>query len=152
MKINFTKKQYQNLIKLVHLGTWMANAHRTDNIIEEFEELEQYILSYGRDFGMEDQIEYDEGLKRFFLTAEFLEDSHLEDLIDEYNDETFWEELIFRLSERDMINKYGFESIKNMEPDEAFDKKLPFLNAYEEEFSENGLENLRLMKGPMTIH
>lgn len=151
MKIELTKEQYQTLIKLLHLGTWMANAHRTDDIIEEFEDLEQYILSYGKDFGMEEHIEYDEGLKQFFLKEEYIEDSGLEELIDEYNEETLWDELLFRLADRDMIEKYGIEALQNMDPDEVWDKRFPFLEFYEKEFEENGLENLRVIKGSELI-
>lgn len=66
MKIDITKKQYKTLLKLLHLGTWMANAHRTDDRIEEFDEFEQYVLSFFKDFGMDDSVEYDEDLKMFF--------------------------------------------------------------------------------------
>ncbi|MFN3740604.1 MAG: hypothetical protein ACK4TF_08040 [Thermodesulfovibrionales bacterium] len=151
MKINFTKKQFQSLIKLIHLGNWMANVHRIDETIEEFNELEQYILSFGKDFGMEDHIEYDEGLKQFFLTQEYIENSGLEDLIDSYNDEIFWVELVTRLSERDVIEKYGIKEAKNMGPEELISKKLPFWEIYEKEFEENGLQNLRIIKGPKII-
>jgi len=89
MKINLTKKQYVLLIKILYLGTWMANAHRTDDKIEEFEEFEQYILSFSKNFGMEDSVEYDEGLKMFFLTEEFINNSGVQELIDEYDNDTF---------------------------------------------------------------
>ena len=45
MKINFTKKQYEDLVKLVYLGTWMINAHRTDDIVEKYEEWQKRRLS-----------------------------------------------------------------------------------------------------------
>lgn len=128
----------------------MANAHRTDPI-KEFDELEQYILSFGKDFGMEEDIEYDENLKQFFLTEEYIERSGLEELIDEYNEDTFWDELLFKLADRDMMEKYGIETLKNMEPDELWDKRIPFLEFYEKEFEENGVENLRVIKGPEII-
>lgn len=152
MKINITKKQYKTLIKLIHLGTWMANAHRTDDRIEEFDELEQYILSFCKDFGMDDSVEYAEDLKMFFLTGEFLDESGVEELIDEYDNDTFWEELIHRMAERDLIEKYGEDTVRKMELEERLDKEWPFLNVYEEEFDENGLKNLRLIKGPDITH
>lgn len=152
MKINFTKKQYISLIKLLHLGTWMANAHRTDDRIEEFEELEQYVLSVCKSFGMDDSVEYDKELKMFFLTEEFLEESGVEELIDEYDNDTFWEELIHRMAERDMEKKYAEDTIRKMKFEERIDKEWPFIRIYEEEFLENGLTNLRLIKGTNIIH
>jgi hypothetical protein len=152
MKINITKKQYKTLIKLLHLGTWMANAHRTDDRIEEFDELEQYILSFCKDFGMDDSVEYAEDLKMFFLTGEFLDESGVEELIDEYDNDTFWDELIYRMAERDLIEKYGKNTVRKMEFKERINKEQPFLDAYGTEFEENGLSNLRLIKGSKIIH
>jgi len=54
MKIFFTKKQYEALIKLVYLGDWMANSCKTgDERDMEIEKVEQYIYSFAKDFGME---------------------------------------------------------------------------------------------------
>ncbi len=147
MKINFTKKQYLTLIKLIYLGTWITNAHRTEDIIEEFEDLEQYILSFARDFGMEDEVVYDDEIGKFFLDEEFIVNSGIEEIIDEYDNETFWEELIHRLSERDLNERYGEDALSNMALEDVLMKKMPLLEMYDTEFSENGLVNLRLIKG-----
>lgn len=40
MEISLTKEQYEDLIKIVYLGTWMVNAFRTDDRIEKYEEFE----------------------------------------------------------------------------------------------------------------
>jgi ABC-type Fe3+ transport system substrate-binding protein len=89
MKINFTKKQYEDLVKLVYLGTWMINAHRTDDLVEKYEDLEQYLLSFYKDFDMEKYIEFDKKLNKFFPTGEFEEDTDVEQYIDEYNNDIF---------------------------------------------------------------
>lgn len=106
MKINFTKKQYEDLVKLIYLGTWMINAHRTDDIIENYEDLEQYVLSFFKDFGMEKYILFDEELNKFFPTKAFEEDTEVDQYIDEYNNDIFGEELIDRLARRDFIQVY----------------------------------------------
>lgn len=146
MKINFTKKQYEDLVKLVYLGTWMVNAHRTDDRVEKYEELEQYILSFYKDFGMENFILFDEELKRFFPTKEFEEETDVEQYIDEYNNDIFWEELIDRLARRDFIRAYGEENLLKMTWEERFEKEQPFIDKYDEEFEKNGIENLDIKK------
>ena len=75
MKIDFTKKQYEDLVTLVYLGAWVINSNPTDDIAEQYEELEQYILSYSEEFGMEKYVEFDEELNRFFTTQKFEEDT-----------------------------------------------------------------------------
>lgn len=146
MKINFTKKQYEDLVKLVYLGTWMVNAHRTDDRVAKYEELEQYILSFYKNFVMENFILIDEELKRFFPTKEFEEETDVEQYIDEYNNDIFWEELIDRLARRDFIREYGEENLLKMPWEERFGKEQPFIDKYDEEFEKNGIENLDIKR------
>ncbi len=146
MKINLTKKQYETLIKLIYLGEWVGNAHRTDDRVREFEELEQYILSFYKDFGMQRYITYDERLKMFFPTAEFEDETKVDEYIEEYNDNTFWEELIYRLANRDLIERYGEDAVENMDWEERMRKEEIFIEEYEEEFGRHGVKNLVIGK------
>ena len=55
MKIELSKEQYQCLVRLVMAGNWLINSHRAgDEILEEYEEMEQYILSLAKQFDAED--------------------------------------------------------------------------------------------------
>jgi hypothetical protein len=144
MKINFTKKQYEDLMKLVYLGAWMINSHRTDNIEERYEELDQYILSFSEEFGTEKYVEFDEELNRFFTTREFEEDTGIEQYKEEYDDNTFWDELIYRLARRDLIKTYGEAAVFTMTTDELLDKEQPFIDRYEMEFERYGIDNLEI--------
>jgi hypothetical protein len=144
MKINFTKKQYEDLVKLAYLGTWMINAFRTDDTVEKYEELEQYIFSFFKDFEMEKYIMFDEELKMFFPTKEFEENTDVEQYIDEYNNDIFWDELIYRLARRDLIREYGEENVIDMTLEELIEKEEPFIEKYDEEFAKNGIYNLEI--------
>lgn len=46
MKIELTKQQYETLLELMYLGNWMANSHRTTDLISRYEEMEQLIHSF----------------------------------------------------------------------------------------------------------
>ena len=144
MKINFTKRQYEDLMKLVYLGAWMINSHRTDNIEDRYEELEQYILSFSEEFGAEKYVEFDEELNRFFTTREFEEETEIEQYKEEYDDNTFWDELIYRLARRDLIKTYGEAAVFTMTTDELLDKEQPFIDRYELEFERYGIDNLEI--------
>ena len=53
-KIEFTKEQYEALLKLVYLGNWLINSHRNlDQIEKKYEEIEQYLFSKSKDFGLD---------------------------------------------------------------------------------------------------
>lgn len=122
----------------------MINAHRTDGIIENYEDLEQYVLSFFKDFGMEKYILFDEELNKFFPTKAFEEDTDIEQYIDEYNNDIFWEELIDRLARRDFIQVYGEENVNKMTWEDRLEKEQPFIDKYEEKFEKNGIENLEI--------
>lgn len=148
MQITLTKEQYKDLTKMVYLGDWMINAIRSgapgDELIQKYRDLEQYIFSFVREVELEDWIMFDEGLKRFFPTAEFEWNPEIKKYHNEYDNDTFWEELVHRLAERDFVKHYGEEKIKKMAPRERFEKEEPFLEKYDREFVENGIENLKI--------
>lgn len=141
MEIKFTKEQYKNLIKLVYLGNWMANAIRTDDRIREFDDLEQYIYSCCKDSAIQKYIEYDNKLKKFFVREELEE---IDQYIDDYDDYNFWDELIFRLARRDLLKEYGENAVRKMSWEELLEKEAPFLEKYGEEFEKYGIERLEI--------
>jgi hypothetical protein len=125
----------------------MINSIRTeDDIIEKYEDLTHYIYSCANKAGFNKYFEFDEELKKFFPTREFEEDSEIEQIIDDYNEEVFWNELIFRLAGRDLIRKYGRDAVKDMSLEERAEKEYPLLQMYEEEFIKNGIENLEIKR------
>lgn len=144
MKIFFTKKQYEALMKMAYLGSWLANACKTgDDRDMEIENLEEYIFSFAKDFGMQEHVEQAEDEKgRIYPTGDF--DEMMSEYIDDYNEENFWDELVHSLSRRDFLEHYGKESIEKMEMSERFAKEQPFIDKYEDEFYDNGVQNLRL--------
>lgn len=148
MKINFTKKQYENLLKIVYLGNWMANAihdrSEEDPIDKDLEEIENYIFSFAKDFGLDNYVEYDEGHKKYFPTNDFDELAHK--YIEEYDDDAFWEELSGRLGERDFLEKYPKEEIEKMDKEDHFLKEMDCQIYWEEEFEKNGLKKIGIRK------
>ncbi len=143
MKITLTKKQYEQLIKIVFLGKWMADATEVDEE-KDYTEIEQYILSFARDAGLEDLVEYDPEYKQYFNTSSFEEQSGVSDLIQRYDDYTFWEELIFRLSYRDLVKKHGTPAVDAMSAEQRLKEQNGYAERYEKEFNEHGLDNLAL--------
>lgn len=142
MKIDLTKKQYEELLNLVFLGRWMVAAHNITESSSAFEETEQHILSLAKEFDCGDYVEFDKDSEAFFITDVFEANTEVLDIIDRYNDDTFWDDLIFRLSVRDMVNAFGEDAIKNMSAEERDEKQKDFLHTYIEEFEANGVDNL----------
>ena len=72
-------------------------------------------------------------------------DKQLADFIEEYEDATFWEELTYRLADRDIDRQLNGKTPKNVEEQIALFTKAQI--KYEEEFEKNDLENLEIVKG-----
>jgi hypothetical protein len=148
MEIKLTKKQYENLIKLVYLGNWMINAIHSgqpgDERIERYEELEQYIFSFAKETGLENYIEFDGEFNQFFPTREFEEDTDVEQHHEDYDEDVFWEELFYRMSGRDFERAYSIEEISKMKMKERFEKEEPFREKWDKELNEHGIERLEI--------
>jgi len=88
-------------------------------------------------------MEYDEQLKEHFPTRLFEDASMAREYIDEYDDQTFWDELINRLTDRDieMMLKRG-EIQKPQNREERFAIRGPIERRYAQEFERNGLDNV----------
>jgi len=143
MKINFTKKQYQILLKIIFCGNWILNAQKIgDDIDEEIESLCSYVKSFAKEFGLEDWIQYDKDMKSFYLTQE--KEFEFHDFIEKYEEERFWTELLDRLVARDIRVKYTEEEWKSFDMKEKFEIRMNLEKKYEEEFEKNGLENFKL--------
>ncbi len=143
MKVEFTKEQFKNLMKLVYLGNWVANATRTEDRIEKYEKIENYIYSFAKDFGLEKYVESEEASKeKFYPTIFFEEGTDVNKLIEEYDNELFWAELSDRLGSRDFYNKYSEKELKKMTAEERFVKRENHVGFWEEEFYKNGIERI----------
>lgn len=143
-----TKEQYENLLKVVYLGNWMINAIRSgapgDEQIEKYNEIAQYIYSFAKDAQLEKYIEFDEKYGEFFPTEEFEMETDIEQYRQDYDEETFWEDLIDKLAWRDFENEYGLETVKQMTPEERIEKEYPFEEKYRTEFGEYGIDRLHI--------
>jgi|UniRef100_A0A7C6E9Y0 hypothetical protein len=145
MEIKLTKKQYENLLRLVYLGNWVINSIRPpDELIEKYEELEQYIFSLAESAGLGKYVVFAKEDNRFYPTPELEEDPELCQYLEEYDTRTFWDELIYRLARRDLIRHYGIDEIKKMDPKERIVKESRFIEKYAQEFEKHGIEYLRL--------
>ncbi len=66
------------------------------------------------------------------------------DFVREFENDSFWDELVQRLVERDLIRQVGEERLLSMEAHERFEKEEPFEKRYADEFYHHELENLTL--------
>jgi hypothetical protein len=144
MKIELTKEQLGSLAKLVFLGNWLANSWRNEDIIDEYDEVESLVLAEAAKHGFEDYVETDEEEKRALPSHELEE--KMAETVDFYNDNTFWDQLIYRMADRDYVRKYGEDASNELTAEAGMAKERPLVEKYEKEFNEHGLERLEVRR------
>ena len=146
MKIEFKKEQFKNLLKVVYLSNWMANAIHNgteeDPRHEELELIENYIFSFAKEFRFDKYVDYEEKYKQYFPTNEF--DELTQKYVEDYDEDYFWDEIFYRLSDRDFEQKYSNKEISKMEIKERFEKEEPFRKKWDEEINNHGIERLEV--------
>lgn len=148
MKINITKKEYEKLLDIFYIADWIMHAFYCDVRPEtkEYRELEQRIFAYAKDYGLDDLIEEDiDG--GFSPTRKFEDESGAHDFIEEYEEETLWDELIERLARRDFIEKHGLEAMETVFNNEKMFNELECIKEkYSQEFEASGVQKLRIVE------
>ncbi len=144
--IEITNKHLLNLIKAVYLSDWVINAHRmSDEIDADSRSFEQYVFGMLYNAGCKDLIDFHPQLNMYFVNNDLEESFH--EFIDDYDDETFWDELASRLAERDYYEK---NEPKNSETDKQRAKRVAEIfsieDKYYEEFEKDGIARLSIHK------
>lgn len=148
--ITLTKKQLHHLLDLVYCGEWMINAIRGDKDgeprIEKYEVADQLILKSAYEAGMTDMVEKDAESGRYYPTRAFEERKDIEQYRDEYNERTFWDELIDRLAARDLHRMFGEKALRAMPREERMNKLYALLDYYGDECERNGIERFSIVE------
>ena len=146
MKINITKKQYRLLLDILSIAEWVMDAYKVeeDPKSKPYKEVEQLFLSRAKEFGFDNLVEYDREDDKYYPTREYEDLETDRVFIDEFEDDVFWEELCNRLAKRDLMRTHGVEKVARMEILERLTTQDKIIEKYQNEFYENGLENLIL--------
>ena len=141
MNVSLTPEQYKTLLLTTYLGNWMVNSHQFETD-KTFDTLASHVYSYAESFGLASLVELDADNGQYYPTREL--EALAAEHMDAYDNETFWAELIERLSERDLVAKYGQDASEKMTVEEHFTNSEEFEARYDEEFENYGVERLTI--------
>jgi hypothetical protein len=146
MKVDISKKEYRTLLDMLGIANWVLHAHRDADAprTAAYRELEQKFFKMAADFGLAALFEYDDEEERYYPTAEFDEEGPMLGFMDEYNDGTFWKELVERLAMRDVLSHIGQKEFHELKVEERLKKLDAAIEVYEDEFAKNGLNRLAI--------
>ncbi len=148
ISFEFNKKEYWNLMRVVYLADWVANSVCEGNMKEDagIKKIRNKILLEAEEMGLENYIDYDSDADEVYGSRELEDHAETRKLIDRYNEETFWQELIYRLTERDLFKEYTKARVSKMDFIEKIEADHKYLEAWGDEFEKHGLKNLGVIK------
>ena len=154
MKINFTKKEYQTLVEMLLVADWVITAHEEDphEGTEPYIDLRKKVLSHHKEMGMEEAFTYEPEADDYFETADYEEHAPHMQFIDAYDEQVFWIGLANRLAHRDLAAEETLSVKEPLGEKELTRKLVELIARYEEEFAENGLDNIRLALDALRLH
>ena len=145
IEISFTKDELRLLIRLLYTGYYVCDSDEdSDAEKKAMESLVDRFLQTALAYQAMDGIEYEAKYDRHFLDAD-----HEDALLEDYNDfieETFWDELVFRLGRRDFVNAVGEAKFARMEGMERIMEEEKYIDKYRKEIDDNGIQRIGISK------
>ena len=86
--------------------------------------------------------------QRYRLSPDYQEKSFFQECYDEFRNESFWEELVIRLADRDLVRKIGMKEWRKLTEEQRRERTRDIEQRYWEEFSRNGVNNLHQISKP----
>ncbi len=147
VNIDLTKNEYRLLLDFVFMANWMLESHHPDgrDDVQEYDMLLQKLYSCARDMGSEELVHANRETNEYSPTRYYEETTRAFELIEEYNDDTFWDALISRLAERDVYEQVEEDRRDTMGIEEYWERSEPIEEAYYQEFRQRALDRLRLV-------
>lgn len=148
VNLNLTKTEYRLLLDVLYVADWVMHAHHTSEPEETAAHrmVIQKIYSYAEKMGCGDLVQADDRANEYSPTRAYEETSPAHELIDEYDDMTFWDDLMDRLVERDIHENLGEKAYANLKPDEFHELAEPLFEKYAQELENHGIERLRIVE------
>ena len=84
----------------------------------------------------------------WFFKRPYIETAFYSDVLDEYRDSAFWEELVARMAGRALAEYYGQDTVDEMSPEERAGHIETMTKSLWNEVTHHGLDRLMFMLGP----
>lgn len=84
----------------------------------------------------------------WFFKRHYIDSAFYSDVLDEYRDSTFWEELVARLANQALLEAYGQEAVEAMSAEERARNVAAIEKTLWSEVSHHGVDRLMFMLAP----
>jgi len=146
MKIEISKGEYKILLHVLEMADWILTSHKSkdEKRHKPYRKFEQKIFSLADVMGYGSLIEYFKDHHEYMPTRKYEDTSSAMEFIEEFENESFWDELIDRLGERDAIREVGMAGFKALKPIDRIMKVDDHKENYIDEFEKYGLDRITI--------
>ena len=145
MHLRFTDEELATLVEMVSLATEMANLNPNDEGnagYVRFEGIENKVLEAAKNTSLAEIVEYDVERGKNRVTEKFQENAYFQACFDEVRNAVFWEELMTRLADRDLMREIGLDAYRKLSEEERRTKAGPLEKRYWAKFQKDGTDPL----------
>lgn len=150
MKVTFTPKEFTRLLELVHLGmrTVEGRQGEVSPAVDRYADIEQKLFELATPLGCADLVDIGAD-GRLAPSEKLMRDERLTKIAGDFDNDTFWHELVTRLADRDLAAEQARHSVLGAggPPIDADARLRKIEDAYWDEFEKNDLANVILLKG-----
>lgn len=148
MHLRFTDDELWTMAEMLHLAFWAASWNRKSTAepqLARYDALLQKMLEKAKNAGHADKLVWNEERKGLAIREDVQEKSFFTECYDEFRAESFWEEILLRMAERDLITDIGSSAFLKLSDEEKRVRLEPIEKRYWAEFEKNGVERLHLI-------
>lgn len=148
MHLRFTDDELSTLAEMLTLACWATfwnHKPASDEGVARFDDMLEKILSRMKHNGLSGEVENDPERQRLRLRKDKEEGSFYAQCYDEMRAETFWDELVLRMAERELAKRHSKTELEAMDEKRRKEVTEPIAKRFWQEFTSNGLENLHVI-------
>ena len=151
MNIPFTPEEFRTLLDMIYIADTVIYGYESHDEAKTKAcwDVEQKILALARDFGCEDQVQFNNAYKAFYVTREYENTAAAGEFLESYGDNVFWDELVDRLAQRDIERHFTEDELLAMTFDERNAKEEEYRSRYWDDFEKNGLDHVTVTPHPL---
>lgn len=142
MELSLDKKELKVLVELIMMSDWMLTAHddEDDERKDEYIALIQKIYTSAFKNGMKKEIQHHDDIDEYYPEDTWEEETKANEFIKEYDEKTFFGELVEHFACRETIKEFSGKIEKDSDAqEEAF---FEHVSRFSEEIEKNCLENI----------
>ena len=143
MHLRVSDDELATLVEMVSLATEMAALNPNDAGqagYARFEGIENKLLEAAKSTGLAGIVEFDMECGKHRVTEKFQDNAYFQECFHEVRNAVFWEELMIRLAERDLIQEIGPAAHEALDEEERRQKVVPLEKRYWEKFQKDGTD------------